>query len=184
MSDDKAAVQCGHCNARFRAPASVLLGRHNCPKCQKSTEFVRTGEQPESSVPAKPRRWKPYIVGGALAVGVLLVVAIQVTQWARRSAWRAERAEVYAAAQRHVSSALKAPSSAVFPSLEGPAPTGVVILEPNDDDRVGVWEVMGHVDRQNAFGASVRERFTVRLRNVDDRWHLDDLKMEGPKRGL
>lgn len=57
------------------------------------------------------------------------------------------------AAERFVTTSLKAPSTAKFPSCGS--------YEYRTNDAMDTWQVSDHVDAQNAFGAMIRSKFSV-----------------------
>ena len=83
-----------------------------------------------------------------------------------------DKASAYVMAQKFVKTRLKAPASADFPRLL--------------DSEVRVQylgacthEVRGYVDAQNAFGATLRTRYYVKLSNAKgtDRWTAIDVQI-------
>lgn len=90
---------------------------------------------------------------------------------------KALKMEAFRKSQEFVKERLKAPSTAVFADFFDPE----VIVGHRFG---GVYEVLGHVDAQNAFGGMIRSQFYVELReerNYSTKksdWILQDLKIE------
>ena len=67
------------------------------------------------------------------------------------------------AAKKYVTSSLKCPSTAKF--------SGRIVT----DEGNGLFEIYGNVDSQNLFGATVRNRFKILIKNIDSSWVLVDI---------
>jgi len=81
----------------------------------------------------------------------------------------------YLFSQEFVKNELKAPHTAVFPDAD------FNLIDVNDSD--STFTVRSYVDAQNAFGASIRNRYNVKLRftggNMNDghNWELLDIHL-------
>ncbi len=69
-------------------------------------------------------------------------------------------------AKSFIEKSLKAPATAKFPSYN----------EFLADKKGGYWEVYTYVDAQNSFGAMIRTRFCVKMKNLGDTWQLVDIQ--------
>lgn len=101
------------------------------------------------------------IFAGAMIVGAAFI-AIALLTYQKCSPYQAERE-----AQKYVKAALKAPSTANFPSAK-------VTIEPASNTRL----ITGFVDAQNGFGAMIRSGYSVRLSCDDkyDAWTFEDFR--------
>lgn len=71
-------------------------------------------------------------------------------------------------AKQFVEASLKAPSTAKWPNYNEFAAAPVV----GEND---TWEVMGHVDSQNSYGAMLRTNWHVKMKKSGDTWQLIDI---------
>jgi hypothetical protein len=78
------------------------------------------------------------------------------------------KGDAYRACERAVESTLKAPATADFSGA-----LGSDITERGG----GLFDVVGHVDSENGFGANVRTNFSCTVRNTGDNWELVDLSV-------
>jgi hypothetical protein len=71
-------------------------------------------------------------------------------------------------AREFVEASLKAPSTAKWPNYND-------FAAAPKKGKPGVWEVMGHVDAQNSYGAMLRNEFMVTMQKNGEDWKLMDV---------
>ncbi len=86
-------------------------------------------------------------------------------------------AAAWYAARELVRQNLKAPGSATFPNYHTAQRTQDPRLGASENGD-GTWQAWGYVDAQNAFGAKLRNNWTIKLRRVGNGWQMVDLKFD------
>ena len=85
------------------------------------------------------------------------------------------KAEAFVKSQTYVSSFLKAPGSAKFPSI---LDSDVSITSLGDN----TWKVSAWVDAQNSFGALIRNWYSCTMKRTGEEvWQLKELYINGEK---
>jgi hypothetical protein len=107
-----------------------------------------------------------------VAAPAVVAGPVETTSPAKQTACN-DRMTAYVMAQDFVSSRLKAPASARFPTMAA----GDAIVAPMAGCK---FMVVAYVDSQNSFGAQVRAQFVATLTapQTGDKWQLDSLEMD------
>lgn len=83
------------------------------------------------------------------------------------------KADAYYMSHQFVEKLLKSPSTADFPNYHM-NPDGVSVL----DNGNGEYTVIGYVDAQNSFGATIRVGYTCQLCYLgDDEWQCENVEL-------
>lgn len=110
------------------------------------------------------------VKAGCIGCGVLIVIALGIAALSgtvgssKNDAPKDHSTMAYLKAQRFIKDQLRSPSSAEFPGLMS-GEWRVITLED------GTYVASGWVDAQNAFGVTVRSRWTCHVQRLgDDAW--------------
>ena len=124
------------------------------PASPSFISFTRTGRS------TNPRRTWPYVAGGLVVLFFIASAAGTSGDSGGDRDFATGDSELRHACSEFVLGHLRSPSTANFApasdwSISGSAPT---------------WTLDGYVDAQNAFGATIRNRFTCSVTDAGDRW--------------
>lgn len=110
-----------------------------------------------------------------ILIGILIVMFWGLSENGKASDWITKDAstQAYKKAIEYAKGELKAPATAVFPSIKDSE------VSVKREDNTQKYEVRGYVDSQNGFGALVRTNFTAVLeqdkmndwKRIDLRWY-------------